>query len=146
MRSKKPGSHAPGPSRYVYPGQVNSVGLNSRAKITQAMDETRQKIREAKTDEEEHDAALTLETSSLNQKGPIRGPGIERVRYANAVTVGTGGVTRLCIPITTLCHNYTEMSSYLIWRTEVYATIYCELSTLARGPGISSAIRRTLSG
>lgn len=61
MRSKKPGSHAPGPSRYVYPGQVNSVALNSRAKITQAMDETRQKSREAKTDEEEHDVALTLE-------------------------------------------------------------------------------------
>ena len=61
MHSKKPSRHAPGPSWYVGPGYVNSAALNSRAKIAQAVDETRQKLREAKTDEEEHDAALTLE-------------------------------------------------------------------------------------
>jgi hypothetical protein len=53
MRSRRPSSRATGPSWYA--------ALNSRAKIAQAMDETRQKLREAKTADEQHDAALTLE-------------------------------------------------------------------------------------
>jgi hypothetical protein len=61
MRSRRPISRAAGPSWYVGPGHVNGAALNSRAKIAQAMDETRQKIREAKTAEEQHNAALTLE-------------------------------------------------------------------------------------
>ena len=61
MRSKKPGSLTPGPSWYVGPGYVNSVALNSRAKIDQAVDETRRESREAKTDEERWAAAVTLE-------------------------------------------------------------------------------------
>ena len=61
MRSRRPSSRATGPSWYVCPGQVNGATLNSRAKIAQAMDEIRQKLREAKTAEEQQDAALTLE-------------------------------------------------------------------------------------
>ncbi len=61
MRSRRPSSHAPGPSWRVCPGHVNSAALNSRAKIDQAVDETRQELREAKTDEEKWAAAVTLE-------------------------------------------------------------------------------------
>jgi hypothetical protein len=61
MRSRRPSSRATGPSWYVCPGQVNGATLNSRAKIAQAMDEIRQKLREAKIAEEQQDAALTLE-------------------------------------------------------------------------------------
>ena len=61
MRSLRSSSNTTGPSWYVGPGYVNSAALNSGAKIDQAVDETRQKLREAKTDEEQQDAALTLE-------------------------------------------------------------------------------------
>ena len=61
MRSRRPSSHAPGLSWRVCPGYVNGAVLNSRAKIAQAVDETRQESREAKTDEERQAAALTLE-------------------------------------------------------------------------------------
>jgi|SRR5271166_4919011 len=61
MRSKKPNSNTTGPSWRVCPYHVYSVGLNSRAKIAQAMDETRQELRGAKTDEARQEAAWTLE-------------------------------------------------------------------------------------
>ena len=50
-----------GSSWYVCPGYVNGAALNSRAKIDQAVDVTRQKSREAKTDEERWAAAVTVE-------------------------------------------------------------------------------------
>lgn len=61
MRSRRSSRSTTGPSWYVGPGYVKSAALNSGAKIDQAADETRQKLREAKTDEERQDAALTLE-------------------------------------------------------------------------------------
>jgi len=63
MHSKKPNSNTTRPLWRVSqdPYHVDSVGLNSRAKIAQAMDETRQKLREAETDEERQEAAWTLE-------------------------------------------------------------------------------------
>ena len=59
MRSKKRNSNTIGPSTY----HNDNVALDSPAKITQAMDETAQKLREAKTDEEKwaaHAAAESL--------------------------------------------------------------------------------------
>jgi hypothetical protein len=57
MRSKKPNSNTPGPLPY----HGDNVDLNSRAKIAQAIAETRQKYREAETDEARWAAAETLE-------------------------------------------------------------------------------------
>ena len=61
MHSKKPNSNTTRPSWRVCPYHINSVGLNSRAKIAQAIYETRQQLQESETEEEEHAAAQTLE-------------------------------------------------------------------------------------
>ena len=61
MYSKKPTSNTTRPSWRVCPEHVYSVGLNSRAKIAQAIAETWQRSREAETDEERDDADQTLE-------------------------------------------------------------------------------------
>src|SRR5271163_1500881 len=93
MRSRRPSSHATGPSWYVCPGQVNGAALNSRAKTDQVMDETRHKLREAKTDEEQQAAALTLEAlrderprhEQIIQKGKTR---LENKRAARFKRMG----------------------------------------------------------
>jgi len=61
MRSRRPSSNATERSWQVCPAHVYSLGLNSYARIDQAVDETRQKLREAKTDEERQEAAWILE-------------------------------------------------------------------------------------
>jgi len=61
MHSKKPNSNTTRPSWRVCPYHINSVGLNSRAKIAQAIYETRQQLQESETEEEGHAAAETLE-------------------------------------------------------------------------------------
>jgi len=63
MRSKKPDSNTSRPLWRVYqdPYHIHNVGLNSRAKIAQAMAETRKELQEAVTDDERYAAAMTLE-------------------------------------------------------------------------------------
>jgi hypothetical protein len=61
MRSKKPNINTTGPSWRVSPHHSGNVDLNSRAKIAQAIAETRQKYREAETDEARWAAAEALE-------------------------------------------------------------------------------------
>ena len=61
MRSKKPDSNTSRPLWRVYqdPYHIHNVGLNSRAKIAQAMAETRKELQEAETDDERYAAAMT---------------------------------------------------------------------------------------
>jgi hypothetical protein len=61
MHSKKPNSNTTRPSWRVCLYHVYSVGLNSSAKIAQAIYETRQQLQESETVEEGHAAAQTLE-------------------------------------------------------------------------------------